>query len=86
METKPCPFCKGEFIDIALDKSFYSETYVSYVFCSCGARGSLVSSEDISSYVMDEVLYDEKDEFISSYLIEKAILKWNERSIDNGKD
>ena len=80
MELNPCPFCKGEEVDIMVSKvGIYVGTYRSYVYCSCGAQGPIISSEDIDPDVMEEIYYDEQDEFIENYMIEKAILKWNER-------
>lgn len=79
MELIACPFCKGEYIDIALERSFYSGIVISYVYCSCGAQGPIISSEEIDSEVFEDIDYSELEEAMNNYMIEKAILKWNGR-------
>lgn len=80
MEPKECPFCKDGFIDIALERSFYGGVVISYVYCSCGARGPLIFSEEIDSEAFEDIEYSELEETMNNYMIERAILKWNERS------
>ena len=80
MEPKTCPFCKEDFTDIALERSFYDGVAIAYVYCSCGARGPIISSENIDSEEFENVYYSELGENIDNYIIERAILKWNERS------
>lgn len=82
MEPKNCPFCNGDFVDIALERSFYSGIAVSYVYCSCGARGPIISSEDVHPEEFEDIEYDNLKEAIDNYIIEDAILKWNIREVN----
>ena len=41
-KTKPCPFCKGEFLGcrMTVNRYDYLHRYVAYIFChNCGAEG-----------------------------------------------
>lgn len=70
-ELKTCPFCNDEFLDIAIDKNFYSGVNYSYVFCSCGAKGPVTCSEEFDSETY------EKFRDLREFLIYKAVQKWN---------